>query len=81
MLFICIESKTKWEKLKKWLVESLEVGFEFQECEILFGIPFKRDTFLEFLNYLIILGKWFINKVKTNNKSLYFMNFLHVIIE
>ena len=52
-------------KEKKWLVENLEVGLEFQECEILFGILFKRDKFFEFLNYLIILGKWFINKVKT----------------
>ena len=51
-LFTCKKSNFWGEKFKKWLkvqeMENIKVGYKFQECVILFGIPYKTDKLAEF---------------------------------
>ncbi len=78
-LYGCVESRKFWCRVEKWLADSIEIKFHFTECEILYGIPIQNDERIEAINYTILLGKWFINKNRSNNKSLYFIEFLHIL--
>ena len=80
-LFFCSESKKIWKALKNWMINNLEYSYNFTICEILFGICCVNnngpDT--EILNYLIYISKWYINKNKSLNKPLYFIELLQII--
>ncbi len=49
-------------------------------CKILFGIPYqKMQHELEIINFILLLGKWYINKTKTNKQPLYLISFLELL--
>ena len=34
---------------------------------------------LKIINFLILIGKWYLNNSKTNNKNIYFIDFITLI--
>ena len=50
-------------------------------CEVLFGIPSNNNPDLKIINFLILIGKWYLNNSKTQNKPIYFFDFIALIKE
>ena len=79
-LFSCPSSRNIWTQLESWLRNNLGTGFSFTECEILFGIPIDHNNVdIQIINYFILLGKWYINKCKSLNLNLYFIELLQLL--
>ena len=78
-LFLCKENQIVWNKLEKWIADNLETKFKLTECEVIFGIPLYNDQHIFLFNFLIIITKWFINKKKSLNEPLYFIELLNTI--
>ena len=76
----CNVSAIFWEELSKWCKHILKVKFKFTVCEVLFGLQLGEDPALHILNYVILIGKWFLNNKKTENKTVHFSEFLELII-
>ena len=68
-----------WDGIENWLRYNLSIGYKLTECEILFGIPISNTIDLEIMNFLILMGKQYINKQKTGKKDIYFFEFLNPI--
>ena len=47
-------------------------------CEILFGIPIQ-DEGIKPINFIILMGKWFINKRRTDEKPLNLNTFFKIL--
>ena len=77
-LFYCKQSITFWLNIKKWMISNLDFGFEFTICEVLFGFP-KHVIDSDLLNFIILMGKWYINKNKSEEKSKMLFEFLVII--
>ena len=60
-----------------WLNGKIEVIINFTTCEILLGIPFSgNNPELLMLNFLLLFGKWYINKRKSSDQIIIFSDFL-----
>ena len=69
-----------WNKLTRWITNILDLTFDFTVCEIIFGIPnINNQNEIDIINFLILYGKWYINKIKTEGKPMYFINFIELI--
>ncbi len=80
--FYCRESSLFWNRLEKWLENNLQLKFSFTVCEIIFGIPLDNaQPEIVMINFIILLGKWYINKNRTDEKLLYFINFIELVKE
>ena len=75
-LYTCRESQKIWEGIYKWIDENFDIKITFTICEILFGIPANDDVFIQLFNFIILIVKWFINKKKEQNKTLYVLEAL-----
>ena len=80
-LFYCLESKKFWSDLKLWMIANLNFGFEFTVCEILFGFPNHSVPDIETLNFLILMGKWYLYNIKSKDKPILFFEFLIILRE
>ena len=63
------------------MVANLHFGFDFVVCEVLLGFPTHSVPEAELLNFLILMGKWYLNHSKTREKQIYFFEFLSLIQE
>ena len=54
----------------------MTITIKFTVCEILLGIPCRANSELLMINYLILLGKWYINERKTKDKLILFQDIL-----
>ena len=66
-----------WSRISKWIENVLEVKFQFTVCEILFGLLDydTKDYVIKAINFVLLLGKWFINKCKTKNTDTHIFEF------
>ena len=80
-LFYCQISKTIWDQLETWLYNHFEIKLNLTVCEVLFGLPYAINEYIELINFVIILCKWYINSKKVNNEPLYFIELLNRIRE
>ena len=78
-LYFCKESIIIWEKLENWVFNQFGLNIKLTVCEILFGLPHAVDNYIELLNFLIILGKTYINHSKTTEQPIYFIELLNLI--
>ena len=78
-LFYCNKSKSFWTSLKNWMVDNLGYGFELTVCEVIFGIPDTKNPDIRLLNFLILMGKWYINKCRSKENQIYFFEFLMIL--
>ena len=75
-LFYCEVANLFWKSLECWIKNNLNMSFAFTVCEILLGTNFQNEGNLVVVNYLILLGKWFLNKQKSENQPISFTHFL-----
>ena len=61
------------------MLDELEFCFEFTVCEILFGIPTDNYVDTKLVNFLILIGKWYLNKNKNNQSPIYFFEYLIIL--
>ena len=47
--------------------------------KILFGIPHSPTQHLDLINFVILMTKWYINKQRSEDKELYFIELLQTI--
>ena len=59
------------------MIANINFGFEFTVCEVLFGIPAHSVPDAETINYL----KWYLNKSKSKEQSIFFLEFLIILRE
>ena len=78
-LFNCKSSKNIWNGLETWLYQNLDIRFNLTECEVIFGIPYNNTIDLQIINFIILLGKHYINKRKTKKEPLYIFEILQEI--
>ena len=64
-----------------WSKSNLDTSMNLTVCEILFGICIDNNDSLTTLNFLILIGKHFINRSRNNNDPFYFINFLSLLKE
>ena len=80
-LYYCTISNQFWKQLKSWTISNLNLGIELTVCEVLFGIPSNNNPDLKIINFLILIGKWYLNNSKTQNKPIFFFDFISLIKE
>ena len=75
----CVYSRELWKKIHKWSKDNLDTSRDFTVYEILFGICIDNNKSFNIINFLILLGKQFINKSRTNKEPLYFIKFVSLL--
>ena len=78
-LFYCKTSTKFWNQLKDWLTCNLGFSIELTVCEVVFGIPTYNNPDLKIINFLILIGKWYLYNSKTKNQNIYFIDFIALI--
>ena len=59
--------------------KTLSIKLCFTICEIIFGIHIEHDNIINFVNYIIILGKWYINNCRMNAKTIQINEFQQIV--
>ena len=83
-LYYCCVSIVFWDKVSKWIKEITDMKIRFTVCDIIFGLTnhlYDGDRVDFTINYLILLGKWYLNKQKSNIKIIIFSEFVILIKE
>ena len=80
-LFWCKRTQEFWQKTRDWARNNLDTSMQLTICEIIFGITITGNSSINTINFLILTGKLFINKSRTNKQPLYFINFLAFVKE
>ena len=65
-----------WKQLSEWLKSILDIKFNFTVYEILFSFWPSDNIIFEAMNYLMLIGKWFLNNKKSENKEVHFSEYL-----
>lgn len=63
-LLYCKEIKAiwaLWEQMETWLHNQIDIKFNLTVCKVLFCIPFSTNEYIQLINFVIILSKWYIN--------------------
>ena len=80
--YFCQTSRSFWNRVSIWLHKIIECFIDLSVCEVLFGIVNycfgDRETF-DSLNLVILLGKWYINACKINEKTLLMSPFISLV--
>ena len=80
--YYCPISKSFWHEVYSWFQGITGCSIDLSVCEIIFGLVNftygDTETFYT-LNFLILLGKWYINACKSGEKELLMPSFLNVV--
>ena len=76
-LYYCLERKIFWREVNRWTQRILNITYdsEYSACEILFGIGLND----EIQNLVLLMGKWYINKTRSENNPLLFRHFVGLL--
>ena len=76
--YYCAASQDFWMNVSDWLNSFTRESFSLSICEVLLGIikTSTTDTHYYTHNYVIILGKWFINLKKNNKERIWFPDYI-----
>ena len=66
-LFWCKYSQFFWQKTGDWASNNLDISIQLTICEIIFGITIPGNSSINTINFLILNGKLFMKKSRTNN--------------
>jgi hypothetical protein len=69
-MYNCTTVRCFWRHVENWMAQILGVKFPLSVSDVLFGIPFHDDNILLHINYIILLGKWYIYTNRTNKSNL-----------
>ena len=83
-LFECSVSEAFWKRVCAWLrsVMCIDFLYEFTECEILFGYNIfetKYSAVNHIQNIVILVGKWYLNKNRSDHQYICFNQFLCIL--
>ncbi len=62
-----------------WMKNNLKVSWKLTKWEIIFGILMNNNPNVDAINYIVLIGKWFINKRRTEEAVLYFLEYLTLL--
>ena len=79
--FWCKRTQEFWNQIRTWASDNLDTSMKLTICEVIFGINIQGNKSIDTINFLILIGKRFINKSRTDKQPLYFLNFLALIKE
>ena len=73
-LFLCPKTSKFWAEILAWVRSTLNINFEqgYAICEIIFGYHLFETVYTvsnHIHNIVILIGKWYINKTKTEQKT------------
>ena len=76
--YYCVVSRDFWLKISDWLNSFMRESFSLSICEVLLGIikTSTTDTRYNTQNYVILLGKWFINLKKNSKEKIWFSDYI-----
>ena len=81
--YLCGFCKLFWELLSDHLTVKLKLEnkLNLTICEVIFGIESteKCKATSRVINIIAVVGKWYINKCRSNEKSICFNEFIHVV--
>ena len=67
-----------WSNVNTWISNTKEVSINFTILEILLGITLNNSHSI-LCNYIILYGKKFIYDCKSNQREIFFLEFLRTI--
>ena len=76
---LTVKSLEFWKDLSCAIVTALNFEISFTVCEILVGLHVQTNPKIKCINYLILLGKWFLNNKKSVKCSIFFKEYLHFV--
>ena len=77
--FFIVKSLEFWKDLSFAIVTALNFEISFTVCEILLGLHLQTNPKIKCINYLILMGKWFLNNKKSTKCPIFFKEYLHLI--
>ena len=83
-LYHCNVTINFWKEVSTWLYKVNLIKLSLTVCDVSFGLcaAFPTDGCMEFVfNYIILLGKWYINNSHSNNQRITFSNFSFLVKE
>ena len=80
-IYSCPKTEIFWSQLSNWIENVISVKFNFTVLEIIFGLPvyYTNDYIIKAINYILLLGKWYINKCKVKNVGTYILEFKTIL--
>ena len=80
--YLCGYAKLFWELLSDHITVALhlEKKLNLTICEVIFGIEYthKCTAIGRIINMIAVVGKWYINNCRTNEKKICFDEFVHI---
>ena len=74
-LYYCSDTDRFWTQVKQWLNNIFELKLDFTVLEVLFGLVNMEQKYWYMVNYIIIIGKYFIYRSRKNGSHIVFTNF------
>ena len=81
-LYYCPISLKFWNEVSLWLYDITKVKLNLTICEIIFGISLNlhnQSDVLIMFNYIILLGKWYINHCRPHQKQIDVLEFTLIL--
>ena len=77
--FYCHFVRHFWDQVENWLFSNFEIRLKLTVLEVLLGInTFVKHLYIP-INYILLIGKYFIYKCKNNDRELFFNSFLYTM--
>ena len=77
--FYCPISIVFWKQFTNWLCTSLYVSKKLSVLDVLFGLINVNNDEFYWLNFAILIGKYFISKCKRNKSELNFQYYINML--
>ena len=77
--YYCTDTYNFWRQVQKWLCHLLSYYLSLTILEVLLGVINCDPRYYYIINYVIIIGKYYISQSKKKQKDISFFNFLHTL--
>ena len=75
----CHDTKYFWNQVEKWLCNLFTISVNLKVLGVLLGVVNFDVHYCHVINYVILMGKYFIYKSKKKQKDLFFYNFQYTL--
>ena len=77
--YYCCDTRYFWDQIENWLSKLFSSSFKFTILNVLLGVINFDTNHYHAINYVILVGKYFICQSKKKERDLFFFNFLHTL--